>query len=98
MYGAQAVIFVDLTSYAPYRPLAIGFRSKLAAVSNGRLIWSFDELFTTTNSSVANSLRRYYIGGDRQGEPFDPTGDNLTSPRRFAAYVADTAFHTIPAP
>jgi hypothetical protein len=97
-FGAQGVLFVDLTAYAPYRPLAIGFRSKLAAVASGRIIWSFDELFSTNNSAVANSVRRYYLGGDRQSEPFDPSPDNLTSPRRFAGYVADAAFRTMPTP
>lgn len=97
-YGAQGVLFVDLTAYAAYRPLAIGFRAKLADVRSGRLVWSFDQLFSTSNSAVANSVRRYYLGGDRQDLPFDPTLDSLTSPAQFAAYVADAAFRTIPFP
>ncbi|MGH7996796.1 MAG: hypothetical protein ACREFX_10630 [Opitutaceae bacterium] len=97
-FDAQAVLFVDLTAYAPYRPLAIGFRAKLANVADQRILWAFDQLYTTNNSAVANSLRHYYLGGDRQGMPFDSTTESLISPSQFAAYVADTTFRTLPVP
>lgn len=97
-FGAQGVMFVDLTAYRPYRPMAIGFRAKLALVNGPRIVWTFDQVFSTENSAVANSLRHFYIGGDRQGLPFDETPDTLTSPTRFAEYVAYTAFHTLPPP
>lgn len=97
-FDAQAVMFVDLTTYTPYRPLAIGIRAKLADVATKNLIWSFDETFNTNNPAVANSLRHFYVHNDRGDVPFDMSTDALQSPGRFAAYAADAAFHTLPAP
>ncbi len=96
-YAADAVLFVDLTTYRPYRPLALGIRAKLAAVSDRHLIWAFDETFSADNPLVANSARRYSLGADGLGpEPYDMTVGILQSPARFAAYAAGTAFHTLP--
>jgi hypothetical protein len=78
--------------------LAVGFRAKLASIADRRILWSMDQVFTTNNSAVANAVRHYYIGGDRQGLPFDPTADSLISPMQFMAYVANTAFSTLPQP
>ncbi|MGH7945539.1 MAG: hypothetical protein ACREF9_11075, partial [Opitutaceae bacterium] len=36
-YGAEAVMFVDLTAYRAYRPLAIGIRTKLATIDGTQL-------------------------------------------------------------
>lgn len=97
-FEAQGVMFVDLTTYNAYRPLAIGLRAKLADVSTKNLLWSFDETFSTNDPAVANSLRHFYLHNDRGDVPFDLSTDALQSPARFAAYAADAAFHTIPAP
>jgi hypothetical protein len=95
-FGAQAVMFVDVTTYQPYRPLGIGIRAKLADVASRRLIWSFDEILSTSQPAVANSLRRYYLENDRGKVPFDLSNDALQSPGRFATYAAGVAFGTLP--
>jgi hypothetical protein len=95
-FGADGVLFVDLTAYHPYRPLALGIRAKLAAVKDRQLVWEFDEVVSTTNPVVANSVRRYYLRSDRGPVPFDLTTAALESPTKFAAYVADMVFQTLP--
>ena len=95
-YGAQAVLFVDITAYRAYRPLTLGVRSKLAGVSDRSLMWTFDEIFSTTSPSVVNSVRRFYSPGEFGAVPFDLSGDALSSPGRFAGYVADAVFKTLP--
>jgi hypothetical protein len=96
-YGADAIMFVDLTAYQPYRPLTLGIRAKLAMVSDRRIVWSLDELFTTADPAVANSVRRYYVDNELGRMPFDLTPGALQSPSRFAAYAADATFRTLPA-
>jgi hypothetical protein len=95
-YGAQAVLFVDVTAYGPYRPLTLGLRAKLATVGDRRLIWTFDEVFTCLDPAVVAGLRRYYSKGSQEGAPVDLSADALVSPRRFAAYAADATFQTLP--
>jgi len=95
-FEAQAVMFVDVTTYQPYGPLGIGIRAKLADVASRRLIWSFDEILSTNRPEVANSLRRYYLSNSGGKAPFDLSTDALQSPSRFATYAAGVAFGTLP--
>jgi hypothetical protein len=94
-YAVDAVMFVDITTYQGYRPLALGIRAKLALVDGVTLVWSFDNVFSADDPTVANSARHYFIGSG-QGVPADLTPAVLQSPSRFAAYVADATFRTLP--
>jgi hypothetical protein len=95
-YGAEAVMFVDLTAYQPYRPILLGIRAKLSLVSDRHLIWSFDEVFSASNPEVDNGVRRFYLDNGGGPMPLDMTTAALQSPTRFGAYAADVAFRTIP--
>lgn len=95
-FGVEAVLFVDLTSYRAYRPLALGVRAKLATVEETRLLWSFDEVFSADDPAVSNSVRRYYGAVDASGIPLDKAYGALQSPGKFAAYVAAATFNTLP--
>jgi hypothetical protein len=95
-FGAEGVIFVDITAYQGYRPMLLGIRAKLANVSDRRLIWSFDEEFSVLDPTVANGARRFYLANEDGPVPYDPTEGILQSPTRFAAYAADTMFRTLP--
>lgn len=96
-HGAEAVLFVDITLYTPYSSLAVGFRAKLVSVTDVRLIWTFDDAFSTSDPTVVNSVQR---AGRKEGAaarvPADMTVGTFQSPRRFAAYAADTMFETLP--
>lgn len=96
-HAADAVLFVDLTAYRGYRPLQLGVRAKLATVEETRLIWTFDEVFSTDDPAVSNSVRRYFGKTDPSGIPMDPGPGALQSPSKFAAYVASATFNTLPA-
>lgn len=96
VYAAEAVLFVDLSVYEPYRPLAVGYRAKLAAIQDVRILWSFDESFSAADQGVINSARRYSQKNGNGQAPTDMTIGTLQSPRRFAAYAADAMFATLP--
>jgi hypothetical protein len=96
-YGADGVLFVDVTAFKPYRPLALGVRAKLAAFDGDvRLLWSFDNVFSATDADVANGARNHYLESDRHGVPADFTQGALQSPSRFAGYIAAEMFETLP--
>jgi hypothetical protein len=95
-YAAEAVMFVDLTTYQPYRPIALGIRAKLSLVSDHHLIWSFDEIFSASNPDIDNAVRRFYLDSGGGPMPLDMTSAALQSPTRFGAYAADAAFRTLP--
>lgn len=94
-FAADAVLFVDVTVYQPYRPLAIGLRAKLAAIDGSRLIWTFDQVFSADDASVANAARNFYLDSDSR-VPTDMTHAALQSPSRFAAYASAAMCATLP--
>lgn len=94
--GADALLFVDLTSYHPCRPLGMGFRAKLALAADSRIIWAFDEVLSTEDTGVTNAARRHELRTDRHGPPVDLSLAVLQSPGRFAAFVAESMFGTLP--
>ena len=95
-FAADAVLFVDLTAFNAYRPLALGLRAKLAALDGGRLVWTFDDVFSAGDPAVANSAQRQVRGAGNTGGPFDFSPGVLQSPDRFAAYAAAAMFATLP--
>lgn len=96
-FAADGVLFLDLTVFRPYRPLAVGVRAKLATVGDDvRLVWTFDNVFSADDPAVAASARHHFLESDRGGVPADMTRGALQSPSRFATYVAAAMFATLP--
>lgn len=89
--GAQAVLFLDLTSVKSYPPLSLGFRARLAALPSGETIWVADELFDGADDATARSARRF--ARDNNSAPGDAAAGVAQSPTRFGAY----AFHAVAA-
>ena len=94
-YAADAVLFIDVTVYQPYKPITLGLRSKLAAIDGSRLVWTFDNQFSSENPAAANGARHRLLERDRS-VPADLTGIVLQSPSRFAGYAAAEMFATLP--
>lgn len=95
-YAADAVLFVDLTQYRTLRPLAVGYRAKLATVRDVRLVWSFDEVISAADPAVANRVRRDSKVADRTRAPLDLSETAFLSPVRFAGLAAGAMFETLP--
>jgi hypothetical protein len=95
-YNADAVMLVDVTVYSAYQPLALGLRAKLAMSDDAHLVWTFDNVFSADNASVAASATRYLQQREAAGLP--PSLDQVTleSPTRFATYAAAAMFSTLP--
>lgn len=95
-YAIDAVLFTDVTVYQPYRPQSIGFRAKLATVRDVRLVWTFDEVISASDPSVANSARRRPVEAAQGRGPVDLSPGTLLSPSRYAAFAAGEMFRTLP--
>jgi len=96
-FGADGVMFIDITVFKPYRPLALGVRAKLATIEDPtRLVWTFDNVYSAAEAPVANSARAHFLESDGGRIPADLTPSVLQSPGRFATYVASSVFSTLP--
>lgn len=109
-YAADAVMFIDFTVFRPYRPLAIGVRSKIVDLRNMEVIWVADGILDSAEPDVAALATRFagsalnfsYIsqtipkGPEREAR----SGNQiiLQSPRLFAGFVAHEAFATLAPP
>lgn len=95
-YGADAVLFVDITAHSSYTPLTLGLRAKLARTGNSEIIWAADNLFPSAEPAVANAARRHAakLGTDRGRTDLQHT--ILQNPERYAGYVAAATFATLP--
>lgn len=96
VFAADAVLFVDVTVYRAYHPLAIGVRSRLVTLNNLHQLWAFDNVFAADDAEVAAAARHFFVESQHQGVPGDLTPAVLESPSRFAAYVASATFTTLP--
>jgi hypothetical protein len=96
VWGADAVLFVDLTAFEPNRPLVLGVRAKLARLDDARLVWALDTVYSAAEPAVAEGARRHAMAGRRGSTPVNLDAGILQSPSRFAAYVATTSFSTLP--
>lgn len=96
-YGADGVVFTDVTAFSAYPPLNLGLRIKLANVVDHQIVWAADNLFSAADPAVANSARRYALklGADRG--PGDLSHTILQNPSRFASYAAASSFEALPA-
>lgn len=95
-YGADGVLFVDITRYDPYPPIAIGIRAKLARISDRSLVWTIDETYDGSKAPVANAARKYWLDLTPPNAPTDMSATALQSPNKFATYAFNSAFSTLP--
>lgn len=95
--AADAVLFVEVTSFRPYPPLTLGIRARLVTTDSQETLWACDELFDARVAAVRNAARRHAATPAPQpGAPGDLSQTILQNPDRFAAYVAAALFHTLP--
>jgi len=95
-YGADAILFTDLTAYHPYRPLVMGVRCKLVESASVDILWSIDTVFDSGNPTVSTAARRYHLDESAPPYPLQNSSSILQSPLRYSKYVADAVFATLP--
>lgn len=95
-YAADGILYLDVTNYSPYPPLKLGVRAKLARLRDGEIIWAADLVFSAAEPAVANSARRYTLQSGLKQSPGDLSHTILQNPSRFASYVANATYETLP--
>lgn len=97
-FAVEGVLFTDLTSFSPYRPLSMGVRAKLIDAANGQIRWAFDYIFDTGNASVAAAAKKFQVQFSNEHQPLTTDGGSiLLSPSRFAKYVASETYGSLQA-
>ena len=94
--NANGVLFVDLHSYRPYRPMSLGVRAKLVDIKTGEFMWAIDETIDSGEASVMVAANLYQRGNHVQALSEKTSSSILQSPRLFSKFVAHTLFSTLP--
>ncbi|MEI8292717.1 MAG: hypothetical protein WCG66_01880 [bacterium] len=106
-YGADAVLFTDFTLFRPYRPLAIGVRSKIVDLKTMDILWMADGILDSAEPDVSelatqfsdSGLQMRYISSKvpkgREREKGSGNQIILQSPRLYATFVAHEAFSSL---
>lgn len=92
----NGVLFVDLDSYRPYRPMSLGVRAKLVDIKSGDFIWAIDETFDSGHASVIVGAGIFQEASQVRALSAKTSGSVLQSPRIFTKYVASTCYKTLP--
>ena len=100
-YNADGILFTEISSYRPYRPLTIGVRSKLVELQNMEILWSAETVMDAGNIDVSRAARLY--AADQASNPNERSNEAahaaemvLQSPRRFAGFTAYHLYAAIP--
>jgi hypothetical protein len=95
-YGADGVLFTDITHLNAYRPISIGVRAKLVDIGSGSISWASDCVYDSGHPATAESARLFQRQfSDPHRTIPDDGGSVLISPARFAKYVASATFNSL---
>ena len=94
--GASGVLFIDLDSYRPYRPMSLGVRAKLIDLKSGEFMWAIDETFDTGHAGVVVGASLFQEKAQVRALSSKTSGSVLQSHRVFSKYIASTIFSTLP--
>lgn len=93
---STGILFIDLDSYRPYRPMSLGVRAKLVDLQTGEFLWAIDEIFDAGNAGVIIAASAYQERSQVRALSERTKGSVLHSPRVFTKYVASSIFATLP--
>ena len=96
VYGCDAVLFCQLSTFRAYAPLVVGWRMKLVDARTGQILWAVDKIFDAEQPGVLRQARHFHIGG--QWVISNPANDWQVenSPRQFGQFALAQALSTLP--
>ena len=96
VYGCDAVLFCELSTFRAYAPLAIGWRMKLVDARTGQILWAVDKAFDAEQPAVLKQARHYHFGGQWFSPDSSIDWKVENSPRQFGQYTINQALSTLP--
>jgi hypothetical protein len=65
--NCSAIIFGSVTEYQPYPHLSVGLRLKMIDLTDGRLIWGFEQIWDSSDRKTLDRARRY-LNSQKRGD------------------------------
>lgn len=92
----DAVLFTQVSSYRPYRPMVVGWNLRLIDARLRSVLWGAEEVFDSGQLDVSVAAQRYY---EEQSSDAKDLGDSeriLLSPSRFNQYTIHAILASLP--
>lgn len=85
---SNALLVGTVTTYQPYPHMTIGLRLKLVDLTDGQLLWAFEQVWDTTDKITEKRIKDYFHDQIRTG--FAPQAEQLVvvSSLEFVKFVA----------
>lgn len=94
-YDLDGVLFCEISTYDPYRPVKIGLKAQLVQTDTKKTIWMAEDFFDSHDKHVLAGIHTYCQNKKASSlELFDEAF--LSSPQALATYAFETLFNTIP--
>lgn len=96
VYGCDAVLFCQLTTFRAYPPLAVGWRMKLVEAHTGHILWAADKVFDEKQQKTLNQTWHHYFAELGIGHDASDDWQIENSPRLFGKYAIAQILATLP--
>ena len=93
---ANGVLFIEVLSYRPYRPISLSVRAKLVDIKTGELNWAVDEMIDAGHASVQFAAQQFQSRSQVRALSDKTQGSTIQSPRVFTKFAASMIFETLP--
>ena len=93
---ANGVLFIEVLSYRPYRPISLSIRAKLVDIKTGELNWAVDEMIDAGHASVQVAAQQFQSRSQVRALSEKTQGSTIQSPRVFTKFAASMIFETLP--
>lgn len=94
--GAEAVAFLEVTSFSPYGAVSIGFRARITEVASKGTLWALEDVIHIDETSVLQVAKDVLSRREtRSSSASELNGVRLT-PSRAIGYVAGAIAQTLP--
>jgi hypothetical protein len=95
-FGAEGILFTDVTHLNSYRPVSIGVRAKLIDAATGHIRWAYEYTYDSGHPGIAEKAKEYQRQFSDEHRPIpDDGGSILLSPSRYAKFVASETFASL---
>lgn len=94
-FGADAVISGAITHYKPYKPLVLGLKLGMINTDTGSLLWSFDGVFDSNETTVTNMVKSYFEKSSQKEQSIYGWEIMLLSMGQYTRFVANQIISTL---
>jgi hypothetical protein len=94
--GADAVAFLEVTSFSPYGSISIGFRARITEVRFKSTLWAIEDVIQMDDTSVSQVAKDVLSRRESRSSTASELNGVRLTPSRAIGYVAAAIAQTLP--